>query len=88
MLAQRARTCARVMTFGDGGDVRAEHVRPLGSRGFAFDVVAPPGRVAVHVAGLGESSVMNALAATAGSLAAGATLSDVASGLGRYRPIG
>jgi UDP-N-acetylmuramoyl-tripeptide--D-alanyl-D-alanine ligase len=88
VLAQRARTCARVMTFGDGGDVRAEHVRPLGSRGFAFDVVAPPGRVAVHVAGLGESSVMNALAATAGSLAAGATLSDVASGLGRYRPIG
>ena len=88
VLAQRARTRARIMTFGDAGDVRAEHVTPLGSRGFAFDLVAPHGRVAVHVAGLGESSVMNALAAATGALAAGATLSDVASGLGRYRPIG
>jgi UDP-N-acetylmuramoyl-tripeptide--D-alanyl-D-alanine ligase len=88
VLAQRSRTRARVMTFGDGGDVRAEHVTALGSRGFAFDVVAPQGRVAVHVAGLGETSVMNALAAATGALAAGATLSDVASGLGRYRPIG
>ena len=88
VLAQRARTRARVLTFGDGGDVRAEHVTPLGSRGFAFDVVTAQGRVAVHVAGLGESSVVNALAAAAGALAAGATLGDVASGLGRYRPIG
>jgi UDP-N-acetylmuramoyl-tripeptide--D-alanyl-D-alanine ligase len=88
VLAQRTRTRARVMTFGDGGDIRAEHVTPLGSRGFAFDIVAPQGRIAVHVAGLGESSVMNALAAATGALAAGATLSDVASGLGRYRPIG
>ncbi|HTF32949.1 MAG TPA: UDP-N-acetylmuramoyl-tripeptide--D-alanyl-D-alanine ligase [Myxococcota bacterium] len=88
VLAQRSRTRARVMTFGDAGDVRAEHVTPLGSRGFAFDLVAPQGRVAVHVAGLGESSVINALAAATGALAAGATLSDVASGLGRYRPIG
>jgi UDP-N-acetylmuramoyl-tripeptide--D-alanyl-D-alanine ligase len=88
VLAQRSRTRARVVTFGDAGDVRAERVSALGSRGFAFDVVAPQGRVAVHVAGLGESSVMNALAATAGALAAGATLSDVASGLARYRPMG
>jgi UDP-N-acetylmuramoyl-tripeptide--D-alanyl-D-alanine ligase len=87
VLAQRSRTPARVLTFGGAGDVRAEQVTPLGSRGFAFDVVAPQGRVAAHVAGLGESSVINALAATAGALAAGATLSDVASGLGRYRPI-
>ena len=88
VLAQRARTRAHVTTFGRGGDVRAENITPLGDRGFAFDVVTPQGTIAVRVSGLGETTVINSLAAAAAALAAGATLADVATGLGRYRPIG
>ncbi len=89
VLQQAARTRARVVRFGqrERADVMAEQVKGLGARGFAFDLVAPEGRVAVHVPGLGESTVINALAAAAAALAAGVGLEDVATGLARYRPI-
>jgi UDP-N-acetylmuramoyl-tripeptide--D-alanyl-D-alanine ligase len=89
-LAQAARTRARVVTFGqrERADVGAEHVKALGERGFAFDLVAREGRVAVHVPGIGETMVINSLAAAAAALAAGAHLDDVATGLARYRPVG
>ncbi len=88
-LAQARRSAARVRSFGrETGDVRAEHVSVLGERGFAFDLVAPEGRAAVHVAGLGAVTVLNALAAAAAALAAGASLADAATGLARYQPIG
>ena len=87
-LAQARRSPARLRSFGRAtGDVRAEHVSSLGERGFAFDLVAPEGRAAVHVAGLGDATLLNALAAAAAALAAGAPLADVASGLARYRPV-
>jgi UDP-N-acetylmuramoyl-tripeptide--D-alanyl-D-alanine ligase len=89
-LAQATRTRARVLRFGlsAGADVRAERVTELGDRGFAFDLAAPPGRQPVHVAGLGESTVPNALAAAAAALAAGASLADAAQGLAAYQPLG
>ena len=89
-LAQAERTRARVLRFGLGpeADVRAERVTSLGERGFAFDLVAPDGRQAVHVAGLGEATVPNALAAAAAALAGGCSAADVAAGLAAYEPIG
>ncbi len=88
--AQAARTKARVVRFGqaEDADVRAERITALGERGFAFDLLADGARMAVQIAGLGDSTVPNALAAAAGALAAGASLDQVAEGLGRYRPVG
>ena len=88
--AQAARTRARVLRFGAArdADVRAEKVEALGARGFAFALRTPWGDAAVRVAGLGETSVPNALAAAAAALAAGARLDRVASGLARHTPVG
>ena len=90
VLAQRARTRARCVTFGvaAGADVRGDRVTALGERGFAFDLVTGGTRTALQVAGLGDSTVPNALAAAAAALAAGASLGDVAEGLARYQPVG
>jgi UDP-N-acetylmuramyl pentapeptide synthase len=43
--------------------------------------------VDVRVAGLGEATVVNALAASAAALAAGASPADLARGLAEYRPL-
>jgi len=85
--AQGARTAARVVRFGraDDAHVRPENVKPDG-HGFQFDLCAPEGRTSVQVAGVGETSVINALAAAAGALAAGASLDHVRTGLARYQP--
>ena len=90
VLAQRRRTRARVVTFGQHAraDVGAERVRGLGIDGFVFDLVAPEGRIPLRVPGLAETTVINALAASAAALAAGAALEDVAEGLARLRPVG
>jgi UDP-N-acetylmuramoyl-tripeptide--D-alanyl-D-alanine ligase len=90
VLAQRERTVARVSTFGlcPTAEIRAERITALGDRGHAFDLVTPAGSCAVHVAGLGDTSIPNALAAAAAALATGASLEDVAAGLARYRPVG
>jgi UDP-N-acetylmuramoyl-tripeptide--D-alanyl-D-alanine ligase len=89
-LEQAERSPARVLRFGLGpeAEVRAERVTPLGERGFAFDLVAARDRQAVHVAGLGEATVPNALAAAAAALAAGCSLVETAHGLAAYRPVG
>jgi UDP-N-acetylmuramoyl-tripeptide--D-alanyl-D-alanine ligase len=83
-----ARTRAAVVRFGrgPGADVRAETVRELEAGGFAFELATPGGRVAVRVAGLGEPTLVNALAAAAAAQAAGAPLEAVAAGLARYEP--
>lgn len=90
VLGQASRTRARVVTFGRTPEahVRAERVARVGDRGFAFELCAPQGGVAVEVGGLGETTVANALAAAAAALAAGTSLSDVAAGLAQYRPVG
>ncbi|HEU4427592.1 MAG TPA: UDP-N-acetylmuramoyl-tripeptide--D-alanyl-D-alanine ligase [Myxococcota bacterium] len=85
--AQAKRCRARVVFFGRSADceVRPEDVRAEGDS-FAFRVVAPQGETALRVAGLGEPTVSNALAASAACLAAGASLAELAAGLARYAP--
>jgi len=89
VLAQARRTRARVVRFGlgAGAEVRAEGLRRVASRASAFELIAPAGRAAVEVAGIGETTVRNALAAAAAALAAGAPLDHLAPGLAGYRPV-
>ena len=84
------RSQARVLHFGRGpdADVGAEAVSVRDGHGYAFALCTPEGRADVEVAGLGETTVINALAAAAAALAAGAPLGDVVQGLGKVRPIG
>jgi UDP-N-acetylmuramoyl-tripeptide--D-alanyl-D-alanine ligase len=85
-LAARVRGRVRRFGLGPGADVRAEDVDAL-PQGFRFTLRAPEGTTPVRVAGLGETAVVNALAAAAGALAAGAELAHVALGLARVRPV-
>ncbi len=84
------RTKARVLRFGGGrdADVGSEDASVRDGHGFAFGLRSPEGRVDVEVAGLGATTVANALAAAAAALAAGVSLGDVVQGLAKYRPIG
>ena len=88
VLDQSSRSAARVVFFGHAPEahVRAEHPRVAGS-GFAFLLCAPQGRIEVEVAGLGETTCSNALAAAAAALAAGVELPAIAEGLAAYRPV-
>jgi UDP-N-acetylmuramoyl-tripeptide--D-alanyl-D-alanine ligase len=88
VLGALARTRARVVRFGRArdADVRAEREEPAAAGGVAFELVSPAGRARARVAGVGRIPVMNALAATAAALAAGASLDDVVAGLAAYRP--
>lgn len=88
VLAQLARTRARPLRFGRSrdADVRAEHERALEDGGVGFELVTPGGRLAVRVHGVGTVQAINALAAAAGALAAGAALEEVATGLAAWRP--
>ena len=89
VMALAERTRARILRFGQHAEaeVRAQRITSLGERGFAFDLVTDSDRVPVHVAGLGEPTVWNALAASAAALAADASLASVSEGLARYQPI-
>jgi UDP-N-acetylmuramoyl-tripeptide--D-alanyl-D-alanine ligase len=89
VLAQATRTAARVLRFGRGelADVRAEDVSATSDGRHRFTLSAPQGRIEVSVAGLGDTTVPNALAAAAAALASGLPLSDVAAGLRAYTPV-
>ncbi|HKA13950.1 MAG TPA: UDP-N-acetylmuramoyl-tripeptide--D-alanyl-D-alanine ligase [Myxococcota bacterium] len=89
VMEQAARTRARVLRFGLGelADVRADDVAATSDGRHRFALTAPQGRTQVSVAGLGETTVPNALAAAAAALASGVPLSDVAAGLRAYRPV-
>lgn len=83
------RSQATVLRFGtgSGNDVCAEKIRTLDRGGFAFALKTPGGDAPVEIAGLGEPTVLNALCAAAAALAAGASLDEIHTGLGRYRPL-
>jgi len=89
VLAQAARTAARVVRFGRGelADVRADAVTATPDGRHRFMLSAPQGQVEVSVAGLGETTVPNALAAAAAALASGVSLADLAAGLRNYSPV-
>ena len=87
-----ARRAGRVVTFGlhERADVSANAVQGrLDAHGFAtaFDLVTPAGRRRIELALAGEHNVLNALAATAAALAAGAPLDAVEQGLRSMRAV-
>ncbi|HEY6452077.1 MAG TPA: UDP-N-acetylmuramoyl-tripeptide--D-alanyl-D-alanine ligase [Steroidobacteraceae bacterium] len=88
----RASTVARVCTFGlrHEADFRAEELRlEAGAQGFCtrFRLRAPGGTVPVTLALAGRHNVVNALAAAAAAVGAGASLAQVAEGLGQMRAV-
>ena len=88
----RALTRARVVSFGlaPSAEVRALEVRlDAGAQGFQtrFNLQCALGAVPVALALAGRHNVYNALAAAAAAMAAGATLSQVAAGLGAVRSV-
>lgn len=88
VMAMAARTSARVVTFGPGGDVRAESVVLDDELVPSFVLVAdgaiePPVRAAVTLGARGVHLVDNALAAAAAALAVGVPIDTVVTGLAR-----
>ena len=90
VLEQAARTRARVLRFGfsEEAEVRALEVRAEADGHYRFALHCQ-GRdpVEVRVAGLGSPTVLNALAAAGGALAAGFEPGAIARGLDAYRPV-
>ena len=75
-----------VLTFGPGGDVRAENITTSG-RETTFSLVTVRGAEPASLQALGEHNVSNALAASAAALAAGLDVGQVAQGLGQFRGV-
>jgi UDP-N-acetylmuramoyl-tripeptide--D-alanyl-D-alanine ligase len=74
-------TDATVVTFGDGGDVRAVDVALDGSLRPRFELRSPWGDARVQLSSRGRHQVDNALAAATAGLVCGVSLEDVVSGL-------
>ncbi len=81
-----------ILTFGltQAADYRARGIRTdtttAGFR-FEFELVAPSGSCPVSLALAGTHNLRNALGAAAAAHAAGASLEDIAAGLGAMRPV-
>jgi UDP-N-acetylmuramoyl-tripeptide--D-alanyl-D-alanine ligase len=69
VLAMADRTVADVVTFGEGGDVRAESVRLDDDLHPTFQLVSPWGRAEVRLEARGAHMADNAVAAAAAALA-------------------
>lgn len=83
--AMAARTRARVVTFGDGGEVRATGVALDDDLRAGFHLESPWGCAPVRLGVRGHHMVDNALAAAAAALVCGAGIDDVAEALGTAR---
>ena len=88
----RASTAARVCSFGlrHEADFCAEELRlEVGAQGFCtrFRLRSPLGAAAVTLALAGRHNVVNALAAAAAAVSAGASLAQVASGLSQMQAV-
>jgi UDP-N-acetylmuramoyl-tripeptide--D-alanyl-D-alanine ligase len=79
--AMASRTTARVVTFGDGGDVCAEDVTLDASLRPSFTLRSPLGSIEVVLGLAGRHQISNALAAAAAALEYGVDLAAVAEGL-------
>lgn len=75
-----------VLTFGAGGDVRADSV---GSSDLTtlFSLVTPEGSGQVVLQAMGDHNVANALAAAAAAIAVGVAVDDVVAGLASFRGV-
>ena len=81
VVAMAASTPARVVTFGNGGDVAAEALTLADDLTPRFVLRSPAGRCEVVLEARGLHSADNALAAAAVALELGVSLDDVAAGL-------
>jgi len=86
---QQSRTSARVISFGTSidADVRGGDIEWIDDRGYRLELETPEGSGTVEVQGLGPTTVINALAAAAAALAAGASVADITKGLANYQGI-
>jgi len=86
--AQARRSRGRILGYGlsPEAEVRAEELRFLDEGSYAFSLVALSQRIPVRVLGLGDTTVINALAAAAAGIACGLELDAIAQGLAAYRP--
>ena len=80
--AMASRTPAAVVSFGEGGDVRAESVELDDELRPSFRLASPWGAAPVRLGVRGEHMVDNALAAAAAALVCQVPLADVAGALG------
>lgn len=85
VLRMRARTSARVLTYGfdPSADVHALDPVSRGEEGMAFTLHTPSGSQPVRIPALGKHSVHNALAAAAVAIVAGLALETIARGMAR-----
>jgi UDP-N-acetylmuramoyl-tripeptide--D-alanyl-D-alanine ligase len=76
-----------MLTFGldSQADVSADYA--LAADGSVIEIHTPAGEATARLSLLGRHNVMNALAASAAALAAGASLADIAAGLATARPV-
>lgn len=81
--AMASRTRARVLTYGEAGEVRADKVRLDADLRPAFRALSPWGEVDVQLAARGAHMVDNALAALAAALVCGVGPADVAAALAK-----
>jgi UDP-N-acetylmuramate--alanine ligase len=87
VVAARARAGgARVVTFGDGGDVHAHSVK-LRMDGSSFILEGVHGRTAIELRVAGGHNVTNALAAASAAAENGVAWPDIAAGLAAYRGV-
>ena len=81
--AMAGRTSARVLTYGEAGEVRAEGVGTDDELRPSFRLCSPWGAADVRLAVRGAHQVGNALAAAAAALACGVPIEAAAAGLGQ-----
>jgi UDP-N-acetylmuramoyl-tripeptide--D-alanyl-D-alanine ligase len=80
--AMASRTPAETVTFGDGGDVRAESATLDDELRPSFRLVSPWGSTWVHLGVRGEHMIDNALAAASAALVCAVPVAGVADALG------
>ena len=86
---QSERAAGRVLSYGidDEADVRAEDIRFDDENYFRFTLVTASGQAEIRVLGLGETTVINALAAAGVGVACGLDNATIARGISRYRGV-
>ncbi|MFT5441689.1 MAG: UDP-N-acetylmuramoyl-tripeptide--D-alanyl-D-alanine ligase [Myxococcota bacterium] len=86
---QSARAPAEVISFGMSPDacVRASDVRFADDGFYEFTLTAPAGSTSVRIGGLGDTTIINALAAAAVGVACELSLDQIANGLADYEGI-
>ena len=87
---QRASHCKTVLFGGpknESAHYRATKIETRAGEGVCFELVSPQGSIDIKLQLLGEHNAINATAAAAAALEAGASLQEVQSGLAKLQPV-